>query len=84
MPSTTPLAADPPADIASGTPPRGRTQYPVVNISGTLFFAAAGGSTGQELRKSDGTSAGTQLVKDINPGSLDSHPQNLTNVNGNP
>ena len=37
---------------------------------------------GSELWKSDGTSAGTVLVKDIRPGALFSRPQNLTNSNG--
>jgi ELWxxDGT repeat protein len=39
-----------------------------INASGTLYFAADDGSTGLELWKSDGTEAGTVLVKDINPG----------------
>ncbi len=34
----------------------------------TLLFAATSTSTGEELWKSDGTEAGTTLVKDINPG----------------
>jgi ELWxxDGT repeat protein len=36
----------------------------------TLFFLADDGSTGRSLWKSDGTSAGTVLVKDQLPGSL--------------
>ena len=35
-------------------------------VGGTLFFAANSGTTGLELWKSDGTTAGTVLVKDIN------------------
>ncbi len=47
----------------------------------TLFFSAADGVNGRELWKSDGTAAGTVLVKDIAAdGSSD--PQWLTNVNG--
>ena len=39
--------------------------------------------TGQELWKSDGTAAGTTLVKNIRPGSgTSSSPRELTNVNG--
>ena len=52
---------------------------------GQLFFAATNGVSGAELWKTDGTAAGTVLVKDINSGSADSMylPFNvLTNVNG--
>ncbi len=35
-----------------------------------------------ELWKSDGTTAGTVIVKDIMSGSATSNPQNLTNING--
>ena len=55
----------------------------LTNVNGTLFFTADDGTHGSELWKSDGTAAGTVLVKDINPSSsyvLD--PSFLTNVNG--
>ncbi len=37
----------------------------LVNLGGTLYFVANDGSSGYELWKSDGTDAGTVLVKDI-------------------
>ncbi len=40
-----------------------------VNVNGTLFLMANDGTTGFELWKSNGTSAGTVLIKDINSGS---------------
>ncbi len=40
------------------------------------------GTSGIELWKSDGTAAGTVLVKDIRPGIFNSNPLSLTNVNG--
>ena len=54
----------------------------LTNVNGTLFFRADGPGTRFELWKSDGSLAGTVLVKDINPGNNDSNPSNLTNVDG--
>jgi ELWxxDGT repeat protein len=58
------------------------------DVSGTLFFSASDGTAGRELWKSDGTAAGTVLVKDIQPGTFpggqlrNGLPQFLTNLNG--
>src|SRR5205085_1064967 len=44
------------------------------NVAGTIYFRAVDGATGTELWRSDGTSSGTVLLKDIMPGSLSSYP----------
>ena len=41
----------------------------LTDVNGTLFFRANDGTNGQELWKSDGTEAGTVMVKDIWAGS---------------
>ena len=49
---------------------------------GSLYFSAEDASHGWELWKSDGTTAGTFMVKDIRPGSRGSRPRSLTAVGG--
>jgi ELWxxDGT repeat protein len=54
-------------------------------VGSTLFFSADDRFHGTELWKSDGTDAGTVLVKDLNPGRkglASSYPQYLTSVGG--
>jgi ELWxxDGT repeat protein len=56
-------------DIAPG-PGSGLRGYPILFTvsNNALYFVANDGVTGTELWKTDGTEAGTVLVKDINPG----------------
>ncbi|WP_442506649.1 ELWxxDGT repeat protein [Novipirellula sp. SH528] len=56
-----------PGNGLSGTPLSAFIRF-IVDVGGTAFFSAVDGDNGGELWKSDGTEAGTQVVRDINPG----------------
>lgn len=61
--------------------------FSVAWVSGSTFYFTADNnpsSSGDdvELWKSDGTSAGTMMLKDINPGQPGSWPQDFKNING--
>src|SRR5262245_13458020 len=74
------LAAQLLADINSqlvGAPVAG----PITTVGGTAYFLGNDGLHGLELWKSDGTTAGTSMVKDLLSDG-DSNPSYLTNVNG--
>lgn len=47
-----------------------------------LYFNAGDGSDGYELWVSDGTAAGTQILKDISPGALDGDPEDFIEYKG--
>lgn len=69
-------------DIYTG---QGNSSYPtqLTKVGGVLYFVATtgvGGITGKELFVSDGTDAGTNLVKDIRVGSSGSNPRNLLGI----
>ncbi len=77
-------------DIAPGQlvffPPFSSNPSWLVNLNGVLYFAADDTVSGFELWKSNGTAAGTVLVKDIYPGAVfgpnSSVPSELTVVSG--
>lgn len=47
----------------------------IVSAAGKLYFSADNGVSGEEVWRTDGTSAGTALVADSNPGPADFDPQ---------
>ena len=76
-PATTRLVDDiNPAGAA--TPGSMASQF--VDLFGVTLFTADDGLAGTELWKTDGTNAGTVLVRDINPGPSPSRPRDLTRV----
>ncbi|UBF29908.1 FG-GAP-like repeat-containing protein (plasmid) [Kovacikia minuta CCNUW1] len=60
----------------------GSTPQELTPVGSTLYFSATTSTNGTELWKSDGTSGGTVLVKDIYVGSDDSAPSELVNFSG--
>jgi ELWxxDGT repeat protein len=64
----------------ASAPQAGSDPQALTNAGGTLFFHANDGVSGVELWKSDGTAAGTALVKDILPGSGTSLPSQFTST----
>src|SRR5262249_19559701 len=57
----------------------------LTDVNGVAYFRAYGPGVGEELWRSDGTEAGTFVVKDIaqgGPSANDSSPYELTNVSG--
>ena len=54
----------------------------VATIGSRAFFSYDDGTHGGELGTSDGTAAGTTIVKDIVPGMAGSFPAWLTDING--
>ncbi|MBI4404160.1 MAG: hypothetical protein HY537_08365 [Deltaproteobacteria bacterium] len=56
--------------------------YNLTNVNGVVFFGANDGLNGHELWRSDGTTVGTVMVKDIYPGAQGSGPRWLTSMNG--
>ena len=72
------------SDPLPGATPNYYSQNPtsfidkLVVCNQNLYFVAKDSSHGTELWKSDGTSGGTSMLRDIRPGVLDSYPSMLT------
>ena len=71
------LRADGGGVFASGAP------YNMINFKNKIYFTASDDVHGAELFSSDGTVAGTQIVKDILPGTQGSLPLKSVIYNGN-
>jgi len=69
-------------DINPGVAASVPVPYGMVSVGSTAYFAASSPANGNELWKSDGTTAGTVMVKDLIAGATDSFPNDLTNING--
>lgn len=54
----------------------------LANVKGTLYFIGNDGVHGNEVWKSDGSYTGTEMIKDINPGTASSNPSRVISVNG--
>ncbi|MEM7282004.1 MAG: hypothetical protein AAF438_10295 [Pseudomonadota bacterium] len=66
-------------DIVDG--PASSTPNYLINVDGTLYFAAQDGN-GEELWRSDGTEAGTTMVIDLDGAVTSSRPESLIYHNG--
>ena len=62
-------------DLTSGTNSGSASNF--MKLGSTMIFSASDGNTGTELWKTDGTAAGTVLIKDIRPGSSSSSISNM-------
>jgi ELWxxDGT repeat protein len=67
-PAGTVLLKDIRPGISSSTSTSSFIRSQITPVGDAVYFSAEDGTTGQELWKSDGTEAGTVLVKDIWPG----------------
>ena len=76
-----PVGAAAPANLVRDINPTGSSNpTQLTQVGSTLFFAADDGIHGVELWKSDGTAAGTKMVKNIRALDKSSDPRDLTAV----
>jgi hypothetical protein len=67
-------------DIRPGVESSDAAEFTV--LDGVVYFRANDGAHGFELWRTDGTTVGTQLVIDLNPGTPNGFPANLAAANG--
>jgi ELWxxDGT repeat protein len=68
--------------LISNAVTQGKSPAALFKVNSTLFFTAEDATHGRELWKTDGSEAGTALVRDIFPGSAGAVPAHFVDVNG--
>ena len=76
------VEAQPPYLVKDINPSGASSPSQLTAVGAAIYFRANDGVHGVELWRSDGTAAGTMLVKDINPGSASSNPGSLLDAGG--
>lgn len=80
--SSSAILADLNANAAGGGLTASSSPKDLTLLNSSLFFTADDGIHGRELFVTDGSAAGTTLVKDLRVGAASASPQNLTASNG--
>ena len=70
-------------DLHSGPLVYGSSPGSFLEVDGVSYYSAYAPTFGTELWRTDGTAAGTYMVRDVNPGAQSSIPQSLTEMGGN-
>lgn len=62
--------------------PAGSDPHQLITVGNAVFFGADDGAHGTELWRSDGTEAGTEMVRDVAPGPESSGAAEFTDIGG--
>jgi ELWxxDGT repeat protein len=76
--------AQPASPLRDVNPSAGFGSSPMefTSVAGVTYFAASDAANGWEVWRTDGTAAGTRILKDMRPGSGGSNPRELTDFEG--